>query len=218
MKTKYPRTYHLPWSPGASDDDKTHTFADIEQMFGDKRVVVTEKLDGENTTIYATGECHARSLDSGSHPSRDYVRAKAREIGNMGLPKGWRLVGENCYAKHSIAYDRLPDFFVLFGVVDDQDVARPWVEVVDWANMLEIPHAPVLWEGKWDVKTAMSLYPFESVFSNSGCAEGFVVRVEGSFPMTQFDRHVAKFVRAGHVQSEQHWMHAPVVPNVRQKG
>src|SRR3990172_4379518 len=105
MKIKYPRTFHLPWSLGAADDDKMHTLTDIEEMFGGKEVIITEKMDGENTSIYSTGECHARSLDSGPHSSRDYVRGKARQLACLGFPEGWRLVGENLYAKHSIAYD-----------------------------------------------------------------------------------------------------------------
>lgn len=42
---KYPRTYHLPWSPGATDDDRIIKSADV---FKDKEVVVTVKMDGEN--------------------------------------------------------------------------------------------------------------------------------------------------------------------------
>src|SRR3972149_1207672 len=117
---KYPRTFHLPWSEGATPDDKTHTYQAIERMFGGEQVVVAEKADGENTTIYSDGTCHARSTGDKSHPSRSYVRRKAVEVG-CELPKGWRLVGENMYARHSIAYNELPDYFVLFGVVDSSD-------------------------------------------------------------------------------------------------
>lgn len=216
MKVKYPRTFHLPWSQGATDDDKTHTFEAIEKMFGGKEVVVTEKMDGENTTIYSTGECHARSLDSAGHESRDYVRGKAREIGCAGLPEGWRVMGENLYAKHSIAYDLLPDYFVMFGVADKSNNALPWDEVEVWANLLEVPHAPVIWRGRWDTEKVMGMYPFKSFFSTSAPAEGYVVRVAGGFPMAQFDKYVAKFVRAGHVQpGSQHWMSQKVQPNVR---
>lgn len=41
---KYPRTYHLPFSPGMNDDDRA--LKDCSQFEG-KQVVVTEKLDGE---------------------------------------------------------------------------------------------------------------------------------------------------------------------------
>lgn len=46
---KYPRTYHLPWSLGKTDDDKTLKTTEI---FKNKKVVVTLKMDGENTTLY----------------------------------------------------------------------------------------------------------------------------------------------------------------------
>ena len=65
---KYPRTPHLPWSEGAAEDDIVSSDAD---MFTGMEVVVTEKLDGENTTM-TSEKVHARSLDSRDHPSRHY--------------------------------------------------------------------------------------------------------------------------------------------------
>jgi len=212
MKQKYPRTFHVPWSQGASSDDKTHSVLEIERMFAKKHVVITEKLDGENTTIYWNGECHARSLDSGNHPSRDYVRAKAREIANLSIPEGWRLMGENLYAKHSIGYDRLPDYFVLFGIADNNNISRPWTEVEEWANLLNLPHAPVLFQGVWDADIVKQLYPFPSRFCNS-VAEGYVVRSADAFPMVEFETNVAKFVRANHVQTDSHWMYQAIQAN-----
>lgn len=41
---KYPRIYHVPWSPGLHDDDKAATSLD---HLHDKRIVVTEKMDGK---------------------------------------------------------------------------------------------------------------------------------------------------------------------------
>src|SRR5680860_1154948 len=49
-RVKYPRTFHLPWSPGATADDRT--MADPDDAFGGAEVVVTEKVDGECTTLY----------------------------------------------------------------------------------------------------------------------------------------------------------------------
>ncbi len=57
---KYPRTPHLKWSPGRSADDVE--LATTEAFEGEE-VVVTVKLDGENTTIYRD-YLHARSLDT----------------------------------------------------------------------------------------------------------------------------------------------------------
>ena len=66
---KYPRTLHLPWSYGTSDDK----FLKDTLNFDDEEVVVTEKLDGENTTLY-NDYIHARSLEYDSHQSRNLIK------------------------------------------------------------------------------------------------------------------------------------------------
>ncbi len=94
---KYGRTFHLPSSPGATSDDKVmSSLAGL--MVAD--LVITEKMDGENTTIHAGGS-HARSPDSRYHPSRDWLRAFAATI-QPRLDEGERIVGENLYARHSV--------------------------------------------------------------------------------------------------------------------
>ncbi|TYB64218.1 kinase, partial [Nonomuraea sp. PA05] len=95
MRVHYPRTPHLPWSPGATPDDVRA--GDLSGLRG-REVVVTEKLDGENTTLYADG-LHARSLDSGHHPSRAWVKGLQGRIGGR-IPHGWRGGGGNLYARH----------------------------------------------------------------------------------------------------------------------
>lgn len=211
MKIKYPRTFHLPWSPGATDDDKMHSLATIRSMFHGKNVVITEKMDGESATIYYNGDYHARSLDSKHHESRCFVKAKAGEIANL-LPNGWRLVGENLYAKHSIAYSKLPGFFVMFGIVDEHNIAQSWDEVETWGQLLDIPVAPVIYRGTWDERMVRALYPFPSRYG-SPIAEGYVVRVEEAFDMDEFKNHAAKFVRPNHVTTSEHWMTQQIIPN-----
>jgi hypothetical protein len=210
MKRKYPRTFHLPWSEGQSSDDKTFMPEAVDAMFRGRAVVVTEKLDGENTTIYADGTTHARSLENVAHPARTWVRRFAAEVGPL-LPPGWRLVGENLYAQHSIPYTRLPSYFILFGVVDDADMALAWDDVVEWSRLLDVTHVPVVWRGRWDMNPLSRLRVTHSAFGPT--AEGYVIRDAGAFPMSEFSRHAAKYVRKGHVQTEKHWMHGPIVPN-----
>jgi hypothetical protein len=116
-KYKYPRTYHLPFSPGKSSDDKV--LYDLSYFEG-KEVVVTEKMDGENTSIYPDGFCHARSIDSKGHPARSWVRQLASYIGpqmkEITSKHNWRITGENLFAEHSIHYDNLKSYFYVFGV------------------------------------------------------------------------------------------------------
>ena len=50
-KVKYPRTAHLPFSEGCTADDKKLT--SVAHFIG-KEIVMTEKMDGENSTIAST--------------------------------------------------------------------------------------------------------------------------------------------------------------------
>lgn len=45
LHLKYPRTYHLPYSEGTTNDDKK---LESDEYFRGKYVIITEKLDGEN--------------------------------------------------------------------------------------------------------------------------------------------------------------------------
>ena len=54
---KYNRTYHLPFSPGTTNDDRINY--DWQGIL-DHELVITEKLDGENTCLKTSG-VYARS-------------------------------------------------------------------------------------------------------------------------------------------------------------
>ncbi|MFF9509970.1 RNA ligase family protein [Streptomyces sp. NPDC014724] len=204
MRTHYPRTAHLPWSPGAASDDVR--IADLSGLTG-REVVVTEKLDGENTTLYTDG-LHARSLDSAHHPSRGWVKALQGRIGAR-IPEGWRVCGENMFARHSIAYDQLDSFFYGFSVWDGQH-CLDWDRTVAFLRELGIPVPPVLWRGVFDARAERAL---RALRPDTGRQEGYVVRPADGFDAPDFGRRVAKWVRPGHVQTDAHWMHAPVVEN-----
>ncbi|MEU2245368.1 RNA ligase family protein [Streptomyces sp. NPDC019224] len=167
-------------------------------------VVVTEKLDGENTTLYADG-LHARSLDSAHHPSRTWVKALQARVGAR-IPAGWRICGENMFARHSLAYDSLESHFYGFSVWDG-DRCLGWDRTVAFLRSLGIPAPPVLWRGVFDPKALRALKP------DTGRQEGYVVRPAAAFPAAAFGRVVGKWVRPGHVVTDTHWMHAEVVEN-----
>lgn len=205
-RTKYPRSYHLPWSLGATDDDKV--LSTVAHFIG-REVVVTEKLDGENTTIYSDGYLHARSLDGASHPSQSLVRALAASVGYK-LPEGYRVCGENLYAEHSISYDRLTSYFYVFSVWDGA-TCLSWDETEMWAEELGLPTVPVLYQGTWDEAAIRACWTGKGSFS--GEQEGYVVRVRSEFNYANFGRSLAKFVRANHVTTDQHWREKPLVPN-----
>ena len=190
----------------SSDDDKV---LDGVEHFVGKEVVVTEKLDGENTTMYRD-HVHARSIDSKHHPSRTWVKAEQGRI-QFDIPEGWRLCGENVYAKHSIHYTGLTSYFYLFGIYNN-DVALSWDDTILYADLLGLQTAPVLYRGVWDEAKVKACWTGKSVFG--GEQEGYVVRLASSFNYEDFAQSAGKFVRAHHVQTDEFWMSQPVVPNL----
>lgn len=203
-RVKYPRTYHLPWSEGVTKDDR---IMDALHFDGEE-VIVTAKMDGENTTLYCD-YMHARSVDYSPHESRSMVKALHGRIAH-DIPKGWRVCGENLYAKHSIKYENIDDYFLVFSVWDDKNTCLSWDETLVWAELLGLKTVPLLFEGLWNEKLIRCLYKPEL---NGDPMEGYVVRLRDAFSYREFRRCVGKMVRAGHVQTHGHWMRNAVEPN-----
>lgn len=205
MKIKYPRTFHLPWSEGCTSDDKKLT---TDRQFFDREVVVSEKRDGENTTMYRD-YYHARSLDSAHHPSRDFVKSIWGQIRYM-IPEGYRVCGENLYARHSIGYDNLSSYFEVFSIWDHNNMCLSWDDTEEFVYGLGLITVPVIYRGTYDQAKIRGLWNPEE----SDKVEGYVVRSAKSFHYDAFQNNVAKFVRKGHVQTDEHWMHSEITKNI----
>lgn len=205
MFTKYPRTPHLPWSPGAADDDKV--LKDLSYFEG-KRIVITKKMDGENTTMYSN-HIYARSIDSRGGIDRDWVKTFWSSIAH-NIPENWRICGENLWARHSIAYDELPSYFMAFSIWDNSNICLSWNDTVQYCNLLGIEHVPVIYDGIWN----MSIVRYLDRDLDFEKDEGFVVRLADRFAYDDFGISVAKYVRKGHVQTDDiHWRHQLLVQN-----
>lgn len=201
---KYPSTSHLPFSLGLQRDDTK--ISTLEYLEG-QEVVVTEKMDGENTTLYSD-YIHARSVDSRHHVSRDWVKNFWNTI-RIDIPLGYRICGENLYARHSLAYDSLPTYFMGFSVWNEKNECLGWDDTLEMFELLGIEPVPTLYRGKFDLKHLQDLA--DSFDTNK--KEGFVVRVTKSFGYNEFCTHIAKWVRSGHVQTNKHWIHQQVIAN-----
>lgn len=59
---KYPRTPHLLYSPGFSKDDIQ---LESDDHFIGMNIIITEKLDGENTSLYYNKIHHIMNLEVG---------------------------------------------------------------------------------------------------------------------------------------------------------
>lgn len=206
MKVKYPRSKHFPWSEGCSSDDKILTSID---HFIDKEVVMTQKRDGENSTLMK--ECtYARSLDSVDQPYRHWLKGLWSTI-QYDIPNEWRICGENLYAKHSILYTDLTTYFEVFSIWNEDNVCLSWNDTEDWCKLLGLTTVPVIWRGIFDEKFLRD-YKFDT-----DKQEGYVIRLADSFKFEDFDTSLAKFVRAGHVTTSNHWMNEKIIPNILRK-
>ena len=79
LNKKYPRTYHLPFSPGTTSDDKK-LGADWFKDYEGKEVTIQSKLDGENLSMNVQG-AFARSHGAPTeHPWSRNIWHKSRTV------------------------------------------------------------------------------------------------------------------------------------------
>lgn len=207
---KYPRTYHLPFSEGLQNDDRR--VESIERLIG-VPIVMTEKLDGSNTCHKQSGVYGRSHAEPTKNPWMRNVLDLYYEKVKDALSDGVEIFGENLYGVHSIEYSGLGHHFYMFGVRDNTEWIS-WDDVEFYSEVLDIPTVPVLHKGVFnspaDLKEAVGHYMAEpSVLSDESLfhtpKEGIVVRARGYFANGDFATHVAKFVRKGHVQTDEHW-------------
>lgn len=215
MIPSYPSTRHWPKSLSVHRDDHFHT--DPGHFVG-KRVVITEKLDG-GITQFADGKLYARASSTPASQSWfDY--AKSVTLPKLyAAPRNVQFIGEDLYGVHSIEYDPLPDTFFLFHVLNrkienvgtentEGDIFLSWREVEDIAEGYGLRHVPVLFEGVFDRFDEITEWFFHNIQEPSELGpvcEGFVMRVADDFAFEDFGLNMCKFVRAHHVQTDEHW-------------
>lgn len=149
---RFPHTPHLAWlGEGTPRDDKLLSPQETS-LFLDGDMVVEEKLDGANLGISSAPDGQLRAQNRGQYLVAPFT-------GQFSRLKGWLsqhqfaiadklgderiLFGEWCAARHSIEYDVLPDWFLMFDVYDRtqknfgaQLGAMPWPRNWDWRRCL----------------------------------------------------------------------------------
>lgn len=222
---KYNRTLHLPWSPGGTSDDKRAT--SVEKLIG-VPIVITEKMDGSNTSLERDG-CFART-HSGPPTHASFDGLKALHAGlQYSIPQGFQLFGEWCFARHSIEYSTLPGYFLTFGIRTLKDTPLPlihtpqpfslwlsWEDVKMWATDFGLSTVPVLFEGRVQSERELKELVESLMIQPSACGgirEGVVVRIASSFHDDDFASCIMKCVRANHVQTSEHWKDQEIIRN-----
>ena len=128
------------------------------------------------------------------------------------------IFGENLYAVHSIEYQRLETHFYVFAV-RCMDQWLSWEEVKFYAALFDFPTVPEL-----KIESVSGLTPellkqeiirmsqepaiFGSCepWTKEVCTrEGVVSRNVGEYLVSEFAHNVFKYVRKGHVKTDEHW-------------
>jgi len=201
--SKYNRTLHFPFSPGHTSDDRVSK--DMSELIN-QEIVITEKLDGSNTAMTKGGVYGRSHVEFSKNP----WDVKSWEIWNIiknDVDNDMFIFGEGMYGIHSIEYTNLTSYFYIFGMRDN-NIWVPWEKVEEYAYLFDIPTVPVLFKGI--VKSEKELKELIEKLSKEpsklgGVREGVVARVAGMFHNDDFSSNVLKWVRKGHVQTDEHW-------------
>ncbi|NDV58326.1 RNA ligase family protein [Bacteroides sp. 519] len=212
---KYGRTYHYPFSPGTTNDDRINLnyWENISKI---NTLIHTEKLDGENNCLSRYG-VFARSHAA---PTTSPWTSRLRE--QWSLIKNdlddIELFGENLYAIHSIKYKQLESYYYVFAA-RCMDKWLSWEEVKFYAALFDFPTVPeIKTEAVTNITTELlkeeiicwsqepSFFGSIDTQTNEDCSrEGVVTRNIEEFPVNCFAQNVFKYVRKGHVKTNEHW-------------
>ena len=246
---KYPRTPHIEGSRLQPGDEDLR-----QRRFGEtagRHIVLEEKIDGANSAISFTDDGQLR-LQSRGH----FLTGGAREK-HYDLLKQWAAVhrdrlhavlgdryvmyGEWMYAKHSIYYDLLPNYFMEFDILDrETDRFLDTPSRHELIRGLPVSSCPVLASGCFSGMGEILSHLGDSRYISadhiahlredadrlgldadrvcretdaSRAMEGIYIKVEENGEVT--DR--MKYVRASFLQtveeSQSHWLDRPIVPN-----
>jgi len=209
---KFPTTPHL------LANDKKLARADkmvdsqIRQLFYELPVMIEEKVDGANIGFSLTSDGDILVQNRGNYITADshsqyrllaeWLARHHESLFELLLP-GRILFGEWCYAKHSIYYEKLTDWFLAFDIYDIE--RRQFLscqvrhELLQQTQIKEVPtvgHFAKIDEGLLQalIKEPSRLY--------DGNIEGLYLRIDCS----DYLLHRAKIVRGEFTQQiEEHW-------------
>jgi len=199
-------------------DDKLMNSAEVTEFLSGP-VVIEEKIDGANLGISFDSVGNVRFQNRGSwlegKLTGQWERLRAwgsKHEANLrdALPGGHVLFGEWCYARHSVHYRSLPDWFVAFDVYDTIE-ARFWSvsrrnKLVTSAGLSSVP---IIATGTFSSEAVRSLLQTKSTYSDVALEGVYLRREDPDWLLTR-----AKVVRPDFTQSiSEHWSKKSLVQN-----
>lgn len=192
---EYPRTPHAPIEPNATRDDLIAKDDEFWNSLSNGEPHITEKVDGANMgmTLF-DGQPLIRNRSHILCKNYSNLRTVAKQqfapvwnwfyqnkdwFPELELALGFMpsLYGEWLYARHTVEYNELPDYFIVFDVYDpekriflDSAVYRPILEQVGFKMV------PELYRGSVTEKMLLGFRDGKSEFSSER-KEGIYLRV-----------------------------------------
>ncbi len=216
---KFPSTPHLAWlGVEKVRGDKVMAPKEAKQFLASS-IVVEEKLDGANLGLSFDSSGQLRFQNRGQWLEGKLTAQWERLRGwaaqhemalREHLPPEHILFGEWCYARHSIAYDSLPDWFVAFDVYDGR-AQLFWSTARRNAFLLaaEIAAIPQLQRGRFDLADLRDLLNGTSAFGKSRREGIYLRREDRDWLLAR-----AKLVHSDFTQAiGEHWSRHLIVPN-----
>jgi len=209
---RFPHTPHLAWlGKGQPRDDKLIPPDEALQFLSDE-VVIEEKLDGANLGISLTEDGKVQIQNRGHYLVPPF-KGQFSRLNTWVTPYQFHLMdslerhlivfGEWCSAKHSLDYDALPDWFIVFDVYDRKRSSF-WntSRRNELANMFGFATVNQISKGRTTMEKLRALLDSQPSAYRQGLMEGIIIRRESS----EWCKGRAKFVRSDFTQNiNEHW-------------
>jgi len=211
---KYCRSLHAQISLGTTSDDRFMPKGYVSSFAKMDKLVLTEKLDGQNNCFNKHGVFARSHAAMTQHPWDKPLIERWQLIKNE--LNDLEIFGENMFGIHSIAYRKIDSYFYVFAVREN-DKWLSWEEVKFYAHLLDFPVVPEIeikqelkitehqnentvleqwltsnlgmtWEESVNTPGLLGGYDPET---DKPCSEGFVIRNAESFTTNQGEIKVA---------------------------
>lgn len=209
---RFPHTPHLAWlGDGTPRDDKVLSDIHREKLLSNS-VCIEEKVDGANLGISLDQAGNFRVQNRGQYLRPPYPDQFSRldawlerkgEALFDGLTSNLLVFGEWCAARHSLSYDSLPDWWLVFDIYD-RNLERFWEPQRrdSWARACGLSTVSALGSGHFSLAELVTMVNSRDSSYRDGPLEGLVVRSSAD----GWTSSRAKLVRADFVQGIcSHW-------------
>ena len=222
---KFPRTRHLVNLGSATGDDLVLSEKEVDALmskYNSSQIISEEKVDGANLGISLSGfDLEILSQNRGHYINHethsqfkkldDWLNQHRADLlkilfTDKQYPRRYILFGEWLASSHSIAYSKLPDYFIAFDIYDrhhEQFLSRSSVQHrLKGTSIFQVP--------KLNINITLEILKDKAaiqqlVQQRSSYVDGPIEGVYFRFSDGRFTKDRAKVVRSDFLASSKHW-------------